>query len=89
VKKQILAVLVAAGFSAGCTAPSASLANLHANAAINYGGLYGPVKIVVLAPMPGQTSSYDFKNDVYSVTWIGTNLPSTYAQTNALQLPQK
>jgi len=83
-------VLVLVLATSGCTAPSTSgLSNLHANMAVNYGGLYGPISGVVLAPMPGQTASYDFKNQIYTVSWVGTNLPSTYATTNSLQLPQK
>ena len=88
-QKLILALIIAAA-CAGCGTPTlypsgstSALGSDNAAVMFNYGGIYGPVKILRCNPKPGQSVTYG-ADGAFSVVWVGgTNVvPQSIVVTN-------
>ena len=59
-----------AGFAKGL----ASAGNDNATFIVNYGGLYGPIKVIRMNPKPGQTVTFSGSDGSITTSWP-TNCP--------------
>jgi hypothetical protein len=63
---------------AGVASGLAAVGGDNATVIVNYGGLYGPIKIVRMNPKPGQTVTFSGSDGSIATSWP-TNSPITNA----------